>query len=165
MIEINPWMILVQLVSFLVLMAVLARFLFSPLAKFIEKRRNEINNTFSLINEEKEKSGELIEKAEKRLKDAGDEAKKIIEKAIKEGEVAKDEILKKAKQEAETMAQSLITNTKNEIKKEKQNAISYIGKISIAIAGKLTKEAIDEKRADALLSEFIESIKEEDIKI
>ncbi|MEW6680058.1 MAG: F0F1 ATP synthase subunit B [bacterium] len=164
MIEINPWMIFVQLISFLVLMAVLARFLFSPLAKFIEKRREGINNTFSLINEEKKKSRELIEKAEKRLKDAGDEAKKIIEKAIKEGEVAKDEILKKAKQEAETMAQSILTNAKQEIKKEKQNAISYIAKISVAIAGKLTKEVIDEKKADALLSEFIREIKEEDVK-
>ncbi|MEW6102969.1 MAG: F0F1 ATP synthase subunit B [bacterium] len=163
MIEINPWMILVQLISFLVLMAVLGRFLFSPLSKFIEKRREEINNTFSLINEEKEKSGELIERAEKRLKDVENEAKTIIDKAIKEGEGIRIEILKKAKKEAEIMAQSILTNAKQEIKKEKQNAISYIAKISVAIAGKLTKEVIDEKKADALLSEFIRDIKEEDV--
>ncbi len=165
MIEINGWMILVQLISFLVLMAVLSKFLFSPLANFIEKRKEEINKTFSLINEEKRKASNLMEEVEKTRKEAGQEAKAMIEKAIKEGERLKNEIVQKAKQEGETISKGLISNAKREIQKEKQEAITYIGKISIAIASKLTKEAIDEKRADSILSEFVEGIKEEDVKI
>lgn len=164
MIEINPWIILVQLISFLVLMAILRKFLFSPLANFIEKRRQEINNTFSLINKEKEEASSLMEEANKRLKETEQEAKKMIEKAIKEGEMLKNEILRKAKQEAEAVSEGLINNAKAEIKKEKQNAVSYISKIGVSIASKLIKERMDEKKAESLLSEFIEGIKEEDVR-
>lgn len=164
MIEINHWIILVQLISFLVLMAILGKFLFLPLANFIEKRRLEINNTFSLINKEKEEASNLMEEANKRLKETEQEAKKMIEKAIKEGEMLKNEILRKAKQEAEAISEGLISNAKAEIKREKQNAVSYISKISVSLASKLIKERMDEKKADSLLSEFIEGIKEEDVR-
>lgn len=164
MIEINGWMILVQLISFLVLMAFLGRFLFSPLSNFIEKRRKEIENTFSIINKEKEEALSLIKEADKRLKKVEEEAKGIIEGAIKEGERIKDEIIKNAKKEGERLSQSLIENAKREIKKERENAISYINKISVAMASKLIKESIDEKKQEALFSEFIEEIKEEDIR-
>lgn len=164
MIEINAWMILVQLISFLVLMAFLGRFLFAPLANFIEKRRKEIDNTFSIINREREQASSLIEEADKRLRKAEEEAKEIIERAVKEGERLKDEILKEAKKEGERLSESLINNAKQQIKRERQNAISYINKISVAIASKLIKESIDEGKQERLLSEFIEEIKEEDIR-
>jgi len=161
MIEISPWMILVQLISFLVLMAILSRYLFSPLSNFIEKRRKNIQDTFSLINEEKEKASSLMESAEKRLKETENEAKRMVERAIKEGEALKTEIIKKAKEEGERISEKLITSAKEEIRREKQAAIKDISRLSIAIASKLLKESIDEKRQVALLEEFIGDIKEE----
>lgn len=164
MIEINGWIILVQLISFLVLLAFLGKFLFSPLERFIEKRKEGINNTFSLINQKEKEASSLIESAEKRLKEAEKEAKEIIEKAIKEGEMLKDEIIKKAKKEAEKISEDLILHAKDKIKKEKQNAIYKINKIAVALASKIIKENISQEKQEVLLSDFIEDIKEDNLR-
>ena len=164
MIEINGWIILVQLASFLVLMLVLAKFLFGPIALFLEKRRVAIDESFALVKRKQEESSKLIEEARERLISTEDKTKITFERAIKEADVKKNEIITKARTEAD----GLVRKAGLEIEKKKEEAVLEIKKgvadITIALSKKIIKEELNEERAIKLIDEFAEKVSAEDIK-
>lgn len=164
MIEINGWIILVQLASFLVLMLVLSKFLFGPITLFLEKRRAEIDESFALVKKEQEESSKLIEEARERLISTEDKSKIAFDRAIKEGEEKKNEIIRRAKTEAD----GLVKKAGLEIERKKDEAVLELKKgvadITIALSRKIIKEEIDEERAQRLINEFAEKVSAEDIK-
>ncbi|MDI6752443.1 MAG: F0F1 ATP synthase subunit B [bacterium] len=163
MIEINGWIILVQLTSFLVLMLVLSKFFFGPIALFLEKRRVQIDESFALVKKEQEESSKLIEEARERLKSTENKTKILLDGAIKDGEEKKNEIIAKAKSEAD----GLVKKAGLEIEKKKDEAVLEIKKgvtdITIAISRKIIKEELNEERAQRLINEFAERVSTEDI--
>jgi F-type H+-transporting ATPase subunit b len=164
MIEINGWIILVQLASFLVLMFVLAKFLFGPISLFLEKRRLQIAESFALVKKEQEESSKLMKEARERLIATEDKTKITLELAIKEADVKKNEIIGKAKVEADEM----VRKAGLEIEKKKEEAVLEIKKgvadMAIACARKIIKEEIDQDRAHRLIDEFSQKVSLEDIK-
>ncbi|HAW49584.1 TPA: ATP synthase F0 subunit B [bacterium] len=163
MIEISGWIILVQLISFLVLMAVLTKFLFVPLSRFIESRKEKIGSTLSLIKEEEFRIARMEDEAGQRLKRIEEEGSLIIEKAKKQAEEEGRMIINKAVKEARDETSIVIEDAKIEIEKAKQDALIYISDISCAIAEKLIKKEIDEKKHDELFLEFANSISKKEV--
>lgn len=161
MIEINGWIILVQLASFLVLMLVLSKFLFGPITLFLEKRRFQIDESFALVKKEQEESSRLIEEAKEKLVSTEDKARLTLDRAIKEADAKKNEIIQRAKTEADNM----VRKAGLEIEKKKDEAVLEIKKsvadISIACAKKIIKEEIDEERAQRLIHKFAEKVSED----
>ncbi len=164
MIEINGWIILVQLASFLVLMLVLSKFLFRPIALFLEKRKTAIAESFALVKKEQEESSKLIDQARERLISAENKATFTLDRAIKEGEEKKNEIITRARSEAD----GLVRKAGLEIEKKKDEAVLEIKKgvtdITIAISRKIIKEELNEERAQRLINEFTEKVSREEIK-
>ena len=164
MIEINGWIILVQLASFLVLMLVLSKFLFRPIALFLEKRKTAIAESFALVKKEQEESSKLIDQARERLISAENKATFTLDRAIKEGEEKKNEIITRARSEAD----GLVRKAGLEIEKKKDEAVLEIKKgvtdITIAISRKIIKEELNEERAQRLINEFTEKFSREEIK-
>lgn len=164
MIEINGWIILVQLASFLVLMLVLSKFLFGPIALFLEKRRVQIAESYALAKKEQEEGSKLIEEARGRLMSAEEKAKLNLDRAIKEGEEKKNEIIQRARSEAD----GLVKKAGLEIEKKKDEAVLELKKgvadITIALSKKIIKEEINEERAQRLINEFADKVSLEDVK-
>jgi F-type H+-transporting ATPase subunit b len=164
MIEISPAILLVELISFLVLMGLLSKFLFGPIRKFLEKRREAIDESFALIKEEKESAAKMMDEARENLVKAQEEAKGLVEKAVREGEAQKVEIIDRAKREAEL----LLKRAEEEIERKREETISEIraeiANISILCAKKILQEEIDGERAHRLIDGFVEELKEESVK-
>ncbi len=82
MLDISPELLLSTLVVFLILIAVLNSWLYSPLLAFIQKRDEDIQNDLSKAGSNDKEIKELLEKAQSIVDNAKLEAAAIREKVI-----------------------------------------------------------------------------------
>ena len=85
---------------FLVLMAILWKFAWGPLAQGLEKREQGIADQISQAEQSNRQSKELLQQYEQKLADSTNEVQRIIEKGRQDAEQLGREMLDKARQEA-----------------------------------------------------------------
>jgi len=119
-------LLIAQIVNFLILLFLLRKFLYNPVIKMLDERKQKITEGLDAAEQSKNslqdagsKSSEIIEKAHLESKNimvvskklADTEAKKIIEKADRQAEI----ILRNANEEATQNKQSALVEAKKEI--------------------------------------------------
>ena len=136
MVNINATLI-AQILNFLVLVFVLAKFVYKPVLGIMEERKNKIAS--DLETAEKAKNDAEAVKAEyaAKLADARQEAQAIIENARKTAQAAHDKIMAdtKAEQEQYVAAQKEIIAT--EKKKAMDEVRAQVISLSMIAAGKI----------------------------
>lgn len=150
------WRLLVaQLVNFLILVLVLYKFLYKPLLKMLEGRKEKIEKGLrdaEQLGVELERTKEL-QAAE--IQKAKQEARGIIEEAGKRAEAAGAETKLKTKAEVE----KLITVAKNQMIEEKAKMMVEIKKetaeLVIAVAEKVVGKIIDAKIQNKLIEDTL----------
>ena len=146
------------ILTFLVLLGVLAKFAWNPLLKMLKDREDLIRSSL-----------EDAEKAQTELANLNAEREEIINKArseaqsiLSEGKVAasklKDETLKAAKDQAK----SILTDAEKQIRIEKHKAIeeikSEVVDLSLSVATKLIKKNISREDNQTLIDESLENV-------
>lgn len=121
MVNVNATFI-AQILNFLFLVFVLAKFAYKPLMKMMEERKNKIAG--DLANAEKAKEDAEGIKAEyaAKLAAARQEAQEIVENARRTAQAAHDKIMAETKAEQE----QAIASAKDAITREKQQALGEI---------------------------------------
>lgn len=151
------------IVNFLVLIYLLQRYLYKPLLKIIDQRREKIQTDLDQAAEEKEKAAELTEKYQLRIERAREEAQEIISEAEKRGNERREEIVAEARQEAKKIKE----RATEEIKQAKRQALSQlredVSKISLLIAQKFLEESVDKQRHQNLVEEFITQLDRDEL--
>ena len=154
------WKILVgQIINFAILFFVLKTFVYHPFLNLLKSRREKIeeginksieaDNRLGKIDELKsaiEKKGE--EEKKKILSQAEAEAKKRVEESTKKAEEERSVLLVKARKEAEDLKE-----------KEKEETKKQTIDNAFALAEKLLKEEIDEKKGKQITEEFLKKLK------
>lgn len=72
-----------QIINFLILVWIFKRFFFKPLSKVIQKRKEEITADIDNAKQDRDTAQELKSQAEKGIKEAKNEAQKVITEAVK----------------------------------------------------------------------------------
>lgn len=137
------WMLL----SFGIVVFVLAKFGFPAILQMIEKRKSYIEE--SLLD---------ADKAREELANVKTESKKILEEAyhaqeqiMKEAAQLKESLLNDAKDKATLEAQKILEEARNQIQSEKEAALQDIRRqvadISVAISEKLLRSQLNNKEA------------------
>lgn len=151
------WRLLIaQLVNFLILILILYKFLYRPLLKILEDRKEKIEKGLrdaEQLGVELEKTKEL--QAEE-IKKAKIEAREIIEEAGKRAEAAGAETKQKTKAEVE----KLITVAKNQMIAEKEKMMNEVKKETVemvlAVAEKVIGKSMDAKAQKNLIEETLQ---------
>ena len=92
--------VIAAMVNFLILLFIAKRFLFIPVSKILETRKQELQSSFAQANEDKEEANRLkIENGEK-LKLAKKEGKGIVEIYKQKAEKISGELIQDAREEA-----------------------------------------------------------------
>ncbi len=148
-----------QLVNVGILVVVLKKFLFKPILKILESRRD-------LVEKQQEKEAEL----EKRLADLGKKEQEIIKKAKvsaddllkdaqKEARKLKVEVLKKAEEQAKRQQRELLLETEQSVSHKKDELQAMIRKESVVLANNAMKELLPEdahvKITEAQIAKFL----------
>ena len=158
LVQLDPGLFVWTILTFLVLLGVLAKFAWKPLLKMLKDREDLIRSSL-----------EDAEKAQSELANLNAEREEIINKArseaqsiLSEGKVAasklKDETLKAAKDQAK----SILTDAEKQIRIEKHKAIeeikSEVVDLSLSVAEKLIKKNISREDNQTLIDESLENI-------
>jgi F-type H+-transporting ATPase subunit b len=159
MIKIDPWLLLVQIASFLVALFILWRFFWGPLTQMIEKRRAGIRQDIEDARKGKQDVDQIKHRYETELSDIESQAKKMLEAAIQDGQSAKNEVLRVA----QAQAAAFLENAKAEIAVEKNLAVAEVRNetvdLAVLIAEKILKQAVDPATRQRMLNEFIDGLK------
>ncbi|MGI6225642.1 MAG: F0F1 ATP synthase subunit B [Peptococcales bacterium] len=148
------------IINFLILVAILNKFLYKPVIKMLDERKNEVANNLNKAEESKLEAEKLKDEYIKHLQNAKSEAQEIIAKANKLGEETKNEIVAQARVEAEKIS----AKAQEEIRLEKTKALSElrdeVASLAILAAGKIISKNIDVHEHEKMVQDIVKEVGE-----
>lgn len=157
MVDVNATLI-AQILNFLVLLAILAKFAYKPLLKAMDDRRNRIINDLDSAEQTRLDAEALKEQYAEQLAGARQEATEIVNKANQIAQNLHDELVEQARVEQE----SLLANAKERIEQEKQQALldirSEVIKLSTLIAGKIVNQKLNSANDQKLVTDIADDV-------
>lgn len=104
---VKPILLVAQIINFLILLFLLKKFLYGPILKILDERKQKIAESLANAEEIKQKLAEMIEERDKQLAQTAKESKKIIEEAM----VFANQIIADAHKKAETDIENMIAKS------------------------------------------------------
>ena len=157
MVDVNATLI-AQILNFLVLLAILAKFAYKPLLKAMDDRRNRIINDLDSAEQTRLDAEALKEQYAEQLAGARQEATEIVNKANQIAQNLHDELVEQARVEQE----ALLANAKERIEQEKQQALldirAEVIKLSTLIAGKIVNQKLNSDKDQKLVADIADDV-------
>jgi F-type H+-transporting ATPase subunit b len=155
---ISPALVFTEAVGFLILLVLLNRFVFKPIFAILDERQKTIQDTYDQLDEDRTRMEETRRQYEARLAAIEDDARERIQAAVKEAQQLRDNLIADAQQQAETIVES----GRTEVERERQKAFlemrGQIVALTVAAAGKLVGESLDDARHAKLVDDFIAGV-------
>lgn len=150
--------LLVQIVGFLVLIFILAKFAFGPIYRMLEARQSNIRGNLDEAEARRNEMVRLQKDYEERLAKIEEEARDKIQTAIKEAQASRDEILEKAREESAR----IVSRGNEELQSERAKAMAEmrdeIANMAIAAATQAVRGNLNAQNHSALIDQAISSI-------
>lgn len=148
---VNPFLLVAQIVNFLIILFILKRFMYKPVLDILKKRENEIKQGLK-----------DAEEADKKLLSAEQEEKQILQKAhataeniIADARLEADELKAKKEEQTKAEAQRLLEQARQTIEQETKAAeerlMVKIGEIAISLLEKSLTGIFGEKEQKLIL--------------
>lgn len=161
MIEINPALLLVQAATFLFAILILWRFLWKPLAKFMDKRTRAIELDIANARKSREQAEELEAQYKGRIAQIDEETRAILRRAADDSKQLREKMLADAQEEA----RRLIQNAGRQIETDKRHAIRELRaetvRLAMLIAERALKQSVDQEVQERLVREFVAGLGDE----
>lgn len=148
----------VQLISFLILVWILAKFAWKPLMNIMEKRRQGIENNLAQAEQERKEAERIRLEYQQEMLQARQQAQEIIEKATKSSELRAEEIIVEARKETEKIKQSALADIERERDRAIADVRSQVVDMSVAVAEKIIQQKLDIRGQEALIEQFIQEV-------
>lgn len=153
---INMSTLLAQLVSFLVLFALLYFFAYKPILRMFDERSRRIKESVEQAEQVREEAGRAEEEHRTKLEAASKEGQEAIARAMRAG----DEARQRAEEEAKTEAGALLGKARQEIQRERDEAVSELRKefadLAIVAAEKVIEKSLDKEAHRELIDRVLE---------
>lgn len=146
------------LVSFIILMILVGKYAWKPVAKMMEKRRLKVTNDLDKASELQKKARYLAQKKEIELRNSNLEAKKIIADAKSIGESKREEIIHKTQDEVKNLKEIAQNDIKQMNIDALNNAKNEIANLSINIASRLIDKDLSLEDHKKLIDEYIQKL-------
>jgi F-type H+-transporting ATPase subunit b len=156
--------LLSSLVAFLVLFFVLKKFLWKPVLKVIDERRESIEAAFQEVDDARAGIEQLKLDYEQKLAGISAQAQAMLQEAVEHGQQLAAEI----RQSADESREKMLQRTQEEIAREKDKAMAELRnaaiELSFAISQRVMRDGLDRERHDQLVQGFIEELQHVDPK-
>ena len=160
LVQLDPGLFVWTILTFLLLLTVLAKFAWKPLLKMLNDREELIRSSLEDAEKAKEKLERLNAEGEAIINQARSEAQSILSEGKAIAAKLKDETLDVAKEQAKQIA----SEAEKQINIEKDKAIaeikSEVVNLSMRIAEKLINKNISPEDNKALIDESLSNVKE-----
>jgi F-type H+-transporting ATPase subunit b len=149
-----------QIVSFLILVWVLAKFAWKPLMGMMEKRRLFIKDNLEQAEAERREAERIRQEYQEEMRNARQEAQGIMEQAAKNSEQRAAEILAEARRETEKLKTAALADIERERERAVTEVKAQVAELSIAVAEKLLRARLELSGQAELVEQFIQEVGE-----
>jgi len=156
-IEINGTVI-VELITFLLMLAILARYVYPEIVKLAEARQQAIAEQLKEAEKARADAEHHLNEAAAKLEDARKTAQGVIDAATKSGEQLRQELKQKAEEESKRTVEA----AKKEIEAERERAVqsvrSEVANLVVAATEKVIGETLDDAKHKQLIDRAIAEV-------
>lgn len=156
-IEINGTVI-VELLTFLLMLAVLARFVYPEVVKVAEARQRAVAEQLRLAEQAKADAEARLKQAQAQLEDARKTAQQVIDAANRSGEQARQDLKQRAEEESRRIAESARKEIEVERERALQSARDELAGLVVVATEKVIGETLDNQKHRQLIERAIEEV-------
>jgi F-type H+-transporting ATPase subunit b len=157
---INLGYLISQIVNFVLLLVLLRIFLYKPIVRMLDKRRETIKTDLEEARTARSQAEAARQEHEKELENAREERLSILAQAREQAEKMREEILENARAEAH----QLVAKTEEEMEALRRQALAgaqdEIADLALAAASKVVGKSLDEQDHRRLVEEFLAEVGE-----
>jgi len=153
----NPYLLLGQIINFLIILYVLKRYLYPPLFKVFKKREELVKDSIKKA-EENEK---ILEKTKNLEKEVIQKAKVTADEIIKEAREQASDIIKKAEDDTKQKTDKMLKDAQSQIALETSEAQKQLNKYVIDLSLDLLKKTLANVFDDKEQSEIVQKAMKE----
>lgn len=154
-VTIDFWEMLFTWGNLLILFLLMKKFLFKPVKNILDKREKEVAASYENAKKANDDAAALKADYEEKLSGAKSEAAELISSATRKATITQEQIVKDAHEEADR----IIKRAEAQIELEKQNAIgeakNEISEIAVTLASKIIEKEISEEDHREMIDDFI----------
>ncbi len=156
-IDINGTVIL-ELITFLIMLAVLARYVYPEIVRLAESRQRAITEQLKEAEQARVAAEATLKEAEAKLNDARRTAQSVIDAASKSAEQLRQELKQKAEDEARRLLESARTEIEAERLKAIQSVRAEVAGLVVAATEKVIGETLDLTKHKQLIERAIQEV-------
>tara|TARA_B110000014_G_scaffold206089_1_gene156717 strand:- start:180 stop:683 length:504 start_codon:yes stop_codon:yes gene_type:complete len=158
LVQLDPGLFVWTILTFLLLVFVLAKFAWKPLLKMLQDREDMVRSSIEDAEKAKSELERLNEESEAIMAKARSEAQSILADGKAAAEKVKDDIIAKSKEQANKIRE----DAGNQIQVEKDKAISEIKKevvnLTLSVAEKLIQKNLSDADNKSLIDESLKKV-------
>lgn len=150
--------VVVELITFLVMLAILARYVYPEVVRLAEARQRAIAEQLKEAELSRVQAEARLKEAEAKLDDARKTAQSVIDAAAKSGEQLRQDLRQKAEEESKRTVEA----ARKEIEAERDQAVrsvrSEVAGLVVSATEKVIGETLDDKRHRDLIERAIQEV-------
>jgi len=158
MFKAEPGLIIWTLISFFLLLILLAKLAYPQIIKGLKKREETIQQQLEEARKTKQEAESLLEDYRRQVSEARAEAQKIVNEGKELGENMRKEMTQKAQQESN----EIVKRAREEIELQKQKTIldlqEKIADLSIMAASKIINKSLNTDDNRRLVEEYVSKV-------
>ena len=158
LVQVDPGLFIWTIVTFLVLLGLLAKFAWGPLLKALEERQETIRKSLDDADQATQDLKRLHQESAQIIAAARADAQSIVAKSRVAADTVREDLKQKAKEEAD----ALVRGAQRQIQLETARAVQQIRHevvdLSLAVASKLIKKNLTQEDNDALIQDSLTQI-------
>jgi len=156
----DPGLFIWTIITFLVLVGLLAKFAWKPLLQALEARQEAIRKSLDDAQSAKRELERLNTESAQILKTAHGEAEAIVSKSWADAEKLREEMKQKAKGEADAILKENLRQIELETGRALRQIRGEVADLSVAIASKFIQRNFSKEDNDRLVQETLKQIDE-----
>jgi F-type H+-transporting ATPase subunit b len=149
-----------QIISFVLLIILLVRFVKKPLASFLSQRQEEVRSAMEQAASKKEEAEKKRFEWQEKVNSLSQEVRELHQRIRDEGEAERKKIVKRAQEESERIRQQAGVIAEQELIKARAALKKEMVDLSMELAENLLKEAIQPQDQERLVQEYIGKVRE-----
>lgn len=123
--DIGNWGLVVwELITFAILLALLYRYVYPPIRDQVVKRQQSIEQAIDEAEQTRAEARRLLEEYRQQISEARSESRQILDEARKQGEAQRERSLKEAREESDR----IVARAREEIERERNQSLVEIRK-------------------------------------
>lgn len=152
------WTPIAVLLNFVILYFIMKHFLYKPVKKMLDSRKEEVSKVYEDAQFEQSKAIELKNKYELEVASIKEKSSEILNNATKNAQINAEDILLKATNKSNQMIENANRQLENEKKKAMQQIKDEIADMTILAAKQVVKKELSPNDHKKLIENFIENV-------